>query len=171
MAITSFVTGKVPLSVTYIFTSSDTLSILDLYSSKLAEVIAELPITETEETSISIILIAITTVDNDNEIVYTHYFVVKVEDDGSLAVSFHVSTHPDESAIVCLILKEVRSIGSSSKIRVGESYFTLPDGTCEFGKDAFKKFDDLRKNLVITKYERDKKHDKFLMDDKNCYNC
>ncbi len=103
--------------------------------------------------------------------VYAHYFVVKVEDDGALAVSFHVSTHPDESALICLILKEVRSVGYSNKVRVGESYFTLPDGTCEFGKEAFKKFEDLKKSLVIMKYERDKSHEKFLMDDKNCYHC
>lgn len=115
--------------------------------------------------------IEISTIDEQNEIVYTRHFVVTVEKDGSLAVSFHVSTHPDESAIVCLILKEVKIVGASSKVRVGESYFSLPDGTCAFGKEAFKKFDDLKKSLVIMRYEKDKSHEKFLMDDKNCYHC
>lgn len=115
--------------------------------------------------------IEISTIDIRNEVVYTKYFIVKVEDDGSLSVSFHVSTHPDESALVCLILKEVRSIGCSNKVRVGESYLALPDGTCKFGKEAFKKFEDLKKNLVIMKYEREKSHEKFLMDDKNCFHC
>lgn len=107
----------------------------------------------------------------EDEIVYSENFVVKVEEDGALSVAFHVSSIPEDVAIVCFILKEVRVVAASSKVRVGDSYYSNPDGTCSFGNDAFKKYEDLKRRLIINRYEKEKNQEKFLMDDKNCFHC
>lgn len=108
-------------------------------------------------------------IDEEKRIVYSPLFVIFVEDDGSLDVSFHVSMPPDEAGILCLILKEVRSVSSSNKVKVGENYLPSKDGTCTFGDEADTNFKKLLQRRIIQNYVTEQKQMEYLLNDNICF--
>jgi hypothetical protein len=114
--------------------------------------------------------IEITSINEKDQVVYSSQFVIFIEGDGSLDVSFHVSVRPDEAGILCLILKEINSLASSNKIKVGENYLPIGNGICLFGEEAEEYFKETMKKRIINNYIVERNQMESLLDDSKCFN-
>jgi len=115
--------------------------------------------------------IPILSTDDENQTVYSDAFIAMVEEDGSIAVSFHVATPPDDALMLGLILTEVKGFRCSNKIGIVDSYFVLSNGDLLFGNEAKLKYDETNKKRIIEKYRMEKMQEDFLRYDENCFNC
>ena len=115
--------------------------------------------------------IPILSTDDENRTVYSDSFIAMVEDVGSIAVSFHVATPPDDALMLGLILTEVKGFRCSNKLGIVDSYFVMSNGDLLFGNEAKSKYEEINKKHIIEKYRTEKMQEDFLKYDENCFNC
>lgn len=109
--------------------------------------------------------------DEENEIVYCKGCIISIsKEDGSILLSFNVSTLPDEASVLCMIMKEVRSFGTKSNVFIGENYFVYRN-IIYYGEEAHKMCENYRREQIIKMYERKKEEDIIFEDDNNAFYC
>lgn len=115
--------------------------------------------------------IVIKSVDEQKKVIFADGFVVILDDNESILVSFEIGMLPEEVAIAILILKEIRKYAGKYKLKIAQSFYLGNDGSCVYGEDAVKMRDNDKKKKIIGLYLKDKFHENILLEDKYCFHC